>query len=194
MACLSRRLGKRDELDKKQTGPPLEDRLHSLVAVVVGVAALILAGCSRGGAEDGMGFEVRADASKLAIERTGPAGSSPQPPVMPGAEVFAAGIARHPENAQALWEQAGFQGPVPSFAEDDALLILAGGQSTACPWTVERLEADSTSVSVHLGAAASPEDTDCTAAAWQPHAVALALPTASLPAGTDFRQQGLHPR
>lgn len=99
-----------------------------------------------------------------------------------------AGIARDPEKAQGLWDQAGFEGALPSFADDEALLVLAGGQSAACPWTVERVEADSTSVSVQLGAPVNAEDTDCTAAAWQPHAVALALPAAALPAGHDFRQ------
>lgn len=163
-------------------------QFHSLAAAVVGVAVLTLAGCSEGGGENEVAFEVRADTSTPTIERTGPAGSSPQPRVMPGAEVFVAGMARHPQEAQALWDQAGFQGSLPSFADDRALLVLAGGQSTACPWTVDSVEADSTRVSVSLAAPAGAEDTDCTAAAWQPHAVALALPAAALPTGDDVRQ------
>jgi hypothetical protein len=148
-------------------------RLWWLCAAGLALAGLTLSACE---SEDGgVPFEVVADEPEPAIHR---AGLERRSPMMRGAELVVAGIARTSEQVRGLWQQIGFRDGTPTLAEGQALLVLAGGEPANCPWTVDELTTASGDVQVRLGTAA--DQADC--GSWQPRALALSVPADELPA------------
>lgn len=148
------------------------------------LSAFVMVGCERDAGGDGeVPFEVVADASDPAIARANLEGF-PRGAVMPGAEVAVGGVAREPEELAALWQQAGFREPAPDVDDDEALLVLAGGEPSGCPWEVRRVsmaEQDAGGggeLSVRLGTSAPKAQ--CSNGPWQPRALALTLPAGEL--------------
>lgn len=151
-----------------------------LLATLVAVA---LGGCDT--FSDEGAFEVVADTTQPAIARTGPDGAADKPPMMPGAEVGMAAVVQRPSDVRSVWEQLGFDQPVVSVADYQALLLLlAGGQPACCPWTIDTVEASgSQSVLVRLGTLW--ESTGCAHSGWQARALATTVPAGALPSTGD---------
>lgn len=164
--------------------------MRSFVVHVTGVVlvALVMVGCGGEGGDE-VAFEVVADESDPAIERP-----HSRMWVVHGAEVAVAGIAREQEEVKALWELVGFGDEIPSLADQQALLVVAGGQTRSCPWDVEAVTTSSDGVAVHLaepgweGVPGDPppeleqeEGPHCGVPPWEPRAIALTVPADQLP-------------
>lgn len=182
---------------------------------VLRMAALALAGCDSEpkDAETELAYEVVGDAADPSMGRTtlveGASGSRVTPHVLPGSEPATFGIARNDDEAASLWDTVGFDGPAPSLAADEALVIVAGGQSAHCPWDPTTVWTSGTGeVLVYLDKAPPPQGpleqvegfvsdlrqrvTDpepCREGHWQPRALALTVPTGALPSPSDDRQE-----
>lgn len=156
--------------------------LRWLFAAVVALLALAMAGCQRDAGDDEVPFEVVADESDPAVARVSPE-DFPRGAVMPGAEVAVTGVAGEPEDVAGVWQQAGFRGPPPEVGGDEALLVLAGGQPSGCPWQVRRVSVAEPGpggkLSVYLETSAGRGL--CDGGPWEPRALALRLPAGELP-------------
>lgn len=149
------------------------------------LSAFVMVSCERDAGGDGeVPYEVVADESTPAVARAN-LEDFPRGAVMPGAEVVAAGVTRDPEELAGLWQQAGFRGPPPDMDDHEAVLVLAGGEASGCPWEVRGVsmvepKADG-ELSVRLGTSA--HKAQCSDGPWQPRALALTLPAGQLASG-----------
>lgn len=151
---------------------------HGMAAVAM-VLAVLAAGCETDDGE--VAFEVVATETQPASARVGGATADEWPPVMPGAEVAVAGTARDSSDIAALWDQVGFREPMPSLADEQALVVIAGGTARACPWQVAEVVSAHNHLNVRLAPAGEPTDCASPARQWQPRAVALTVPATALP-------------
>lgn len=154
-----------------------------LPATVVVLVAMMAAGCD--GGDGGVSFEVVADSAQPAIARGVPTPEDDfsQGPVMPGVEVAVTGIARNANEVAGLWQQAGFDGSPPQLGDNEALLVLAGGEASACPWQVQRVltgKPNTAEGEVSLQLGTDGDQLSC-GGPWQPRAVALTLSADVLP-------------
>lgn len=134
-------------------------------------ALLLVAGCSGGDESREISFTVERLEEGTAVDRV------PRR-IVPGGEVIVSGVARNPHVAEQLWEQAGFTDSAPSLSDDEALVLIVGGEAVACPWEPRSMEVTGPGfVSVDVG---HEPGTHC-GAEWRPRALALTVDTDDLP-------------
>ena len=90
-------------------------------------------------------------------------------------------IARTDEEADELWETVGFSVQPPAL-DDQALVVVTGGQPDDCPWDPTVLSVDATAVVVAL--ADLDEERFCEGD-WTPRALALTVPAADVTADSQ---------
>lgn len=102
----------------------------------------------------------------------------------PGHDELAGGIARDPADVAALWDAAGLTSPPPESGR--ALIVVAGGESSTCPWELDRVTADSDAGAVTVRLVELRQERTCTAD-WNPRTLALTAAAEEVPADAELR-------